>query len=814
MKRLNEVSPANELATVDSQFPAEIEGPYYDGYHDSQGSDGDGNIFRKLLRALVKHWPLILCINILATAAAIVYVAQKPDYYKATARVQVNAETNPAMAGRGNGGSIIVSNPVADPAYFTTQLQILEGPGLLRRVIKTLDLQNNQDFKNPQAKKNYSVWQNVQRMFGFAPRNQDSEDSPEAVKAPDILPLTADKSLDPDEETQAYAGWVNAVRSSLAITPVKDNRTSNRETRLIDIEFIHQDPATAAKVVNTIGDVYVLQNLELKVQSNASAGDFLQKRIAELQAEIRSGEERLMNYARNNQIISLDADQNTVVQRLTALNTQLGQAENDRINAQSAYQAALQNQMRSSQAAIGDAQTSGLETQLNTLRQKLAQLRTEYTEEWYEVVQTKKQIESVEAQLNASRQRVSGVQIAGIQEKLNDALSRERELRANFEQQRAEVIRQNEASINYKIIQQEIDTNKQLLDSLLQRSRENDVILNDTPNNVLVVDRAAVPGSPIGPERRKNVIMAFFLSLGAGIGIAFLLEWLNDTVHNSDEIERSLGLPVLTAIPEAAGSLRRRILPGRLSLLRRNGRQRDYSNSEEFAGPQFREAFLQLRTHLMLSTAGGPPRTILVTSGEEGEGKTVTAVNLAQSLIKGSEKVLVVDADLRCPRVHQLKGISNEQGLTTLLATKEMTDELLDQIIYKGSDGEPDFLTGGERTVNPANLLFSEEMKTLLSRLSGRYSHIVIDSPPVLYFADSTILSTMVDSVIIVVRDEVSLRQSVIKTKKILQNVGANVVGMVVNGIPLRRTNYSRYGYYESANEAAAATAGEVLKLS
>ena len=814
MKRLNDPRQGNELVPIENGYPAEYEGSLYEGYHDDAGSENYDNIAKRLIRAVRKHWMIIVALNVLATTATIVYVAQKPDYFKATARVQVNGEVNPALGGRNGTGSIIVSAPAADPAYFSTQLQILEGAGLLRRVVKSLDLANNQEFKNPGANKRYTLWQNIQRMFGISV-SAPQESADEELKAGNApLPLVTDKVDDPDHETELLAPWVGLIRSSLMVMPVKDNRTMNRETRLIDIEFTHQDPAIAAKIVNTIGDTYVLQNLENKVQSNASAGDFLQKRVAELQSGIRLGEERLINYARANQIISLDPSQNTVVQRLTTLNSQLGQAENDRINAQTAYQAALQNQMRAATAESKDAQTVALETKLNDLRQKLDQLKTEYTDEWYEVVQVKKQIQSVEAQLSQLRQRVSNVQIAGLREKLDETLARERELRANFDQQRAEVIRQNEASINYKIIQQEIDTNKLLLDSLLQRSRENDVILNDTPNNVLVADRAAIPSSPIGPERRKNVLFAFLLSLAAGIGLAFALEWLNDTVHNSDGIEQSLGMPLLTAVPVAANGFRKRLMPGRLMLGRKNGHNGDYAAFGEFSSPQFVEAFMQLRTHLMLSNAGGPPRSILVTSGEEGEGKTVTALNLARSLVRNDERVLLIDADLRCPRLHLVKELPNGAGLTTLLAAETVTDEMLETVIQRDTSCNVDYLTAGERSVNPANLLFSEEMKYILKRLSAKYSHVVIDSPPVLYFADSTILSTMVDSVIVVVRNDVSARQMVLKTKKLLQNVGANVVGMVVNGIPLRQTSYSRYQNYHAQDETAADSGGQVLKLS
>jgi capsular exopolysaccharide synthesis family protein len=428
----------------------------------------------------------------------------------------------------------------------------------------------------------------------------------------------------------------------------------------------------------------------------------------------------------------------------------------------------------------------------------------EYTDEWYEVVQTKKQIDGVEHQLAGLSKRASDVQLATLKEKLDEASGRERELRAKFEQQRGDVMKQNEASINYKIIQQEIDTNKGLLDGLLQRSRENDVILNDTPNNVLVADRAVIPTAPIGPERSKNVILAFLVSLASGCGIAFLLNWLDDSVHSNEQIERLLGLPVLALVPEAPSPLSRRLLPARFNFRPSNLRSGNNYDLAAFERPEYSEAYTQLRTHLMLSRAGGPPHTILVTSGEEREGKTLTALNLAMCLAETNDRILLIDADLRCPRVDIVKGISNHVGLTTLLTSQSVTDELLDSTIRKDAVTKLNILTAGERTVNPSNLLCSQEMRDLLAKLSTRFDHIIIDSPPTLYFADSTIISTLVDSVIIVVRDNASSRESVKKVQRMLHMVGAKIVGLVLNGVPRRRTDYGRYKYYSMDHEVSA----------
>ncbi len=791
--------------------PTELEAQYFmdaelaQDYYGTNPDGGEKQQLFKFIAGLRKHWLMILGISLLVTALVIIYEAQKPEFFKAETRVQINNEINPA-AGTGSGGSsIIVSNPVNDPAYFTTQLQILEGSGLLRRVVKSIDLEHNEAFFRPNRGQQFTVWQNVLRMFGMykPPANNSDKNTLDEKSPKNELTLKKDVSLDLDSEAEQLAPYVSNLKHRLNVAPVKDFRTVNRETRLIELQFTHNDPVVAAKVVNAIADAYVLQNLEQKVQNNAAAGDFLQKRVAELQSLIRSGEERLINYGKSNQILSLDSTQNTVVQRFSDLNSKLGQAENDRITAEAAYRSVLQNPTAGTTAESKDPRTAGLEAQLTTLRQKLEELKTEYTEEWGEVIQTRRQIASIEKEIQVTGRRALNTQVATLEQNFREAAARERELRSNFEKQRGEVVQQNEAAINYRIIQQDIDTNKTLLDGLLQRSRETDVILNNTPNNVRVVDRALVPRSPAGPERTKNIIIAFIASLGFGIGLSFLLNWLNDTISSTDDIESQISLPILGMIPATGSGLVKKLMPGRLMLNKSNSSGKNFYDLESFKKPAVAESYLQLRTHLLLSTAGGPPQTILVTSGQPGEGKTVTAINLAKSLAQTGAKVLIIDADLRYPRLHTINNINNSSGLSTLLTVKEIDQDVINQVIQNDIESNLDILTAGPNAPNPANILGSTEMCNLLADLKNRYSHIVIDSPPVLLFADSIILSSYVDAVTLVVRYNITSQKAVLLAKKKLQSVGAKLIGVIFNGIPLNNSSYHNYGYYQRTDTAS-----------
>lgn len=779
------------------------------GYYGDRPQGNEKQFFLTLLSTLVRYWAVILTLPLIVTALVIVYEAQKPEYYEAKVTVQINNEWNPA-SGAGQGGTVLL-NASTDPAYFSTQLQILEGSGLMRRVIKSMDLENNEAFLRSRRGSGRTAWQNVLRMIGLYRPPPESDVASQPVSGNKLILKGDSSEQDPDLEAEKLAPLVAFLKNNLDVSPLKDSRAGS--TRLVEVVFTHTDPVLASKIANSIAESYVIQNLEQKIQSNANAGDFLQKRVAELQSDIRLGEERLMNYSKSNQIVSLDGAQNTVVERLTALNTQLGLAENDRITAEAAYRAALQNPMINQTAESKDGRTVSLQAQLTTLRQQLEKLKTEFTEEWPAVIETRRQIASVEAELQTTRKLATDTQLAGLEQPYRQAVARERELRRNFEQQRGEVLTQNEAAINYRILQQENDTNKKLLDGLLQKSRETDVILNGTPNNVLISDRAMAPTVPAGPNRSRNVIVAFLVSLFAGVGLALILGWLNDSVRNHDDLEQQLGLPLLGRIPSALTGFKRRLLPSKLLLRRQNpSRKKDY-DLESFSKPMIQEAYHQLRASLLLSTPGGSPKTILVTSGGPSEGKTISALNLAKSLSQLGGRVLLIDADLRCPQLHFASDVNNSIGLTSLLTSKVITQEAIDGTLQAGRDNDLFVLTAGPQTPNPPNLLSSDEMRNLLKKLEHQFSHIVIDSPPVLYFADSIILSTYVDAVVLIARDSVTSKQILLKTRKVLQDVRARVIGVLLNDVPSQSYKYYMYDYYRRLELPEPEEGGGILNL-
>jgi polysaccharide biosynthesis transport protein len=774
------------------------------GYSMDAGPEAEAHL-RDYWRSIRNHLLLTVGITVLITTLVAVYMARKPDIFEARVRVQVDADTSPAL-GAFKGSPVIVNNSYEDASYLNTQIQILSSASLLSRVVKALDLEHNQGFLRPTGQTR-STWQSVLRMVGLSRNNP----APERIHVAERLTLSPARVLgtsgDDLDEVNRLAPHVEALQLLLEVQQVKD-------TRLIEIHFSHPDPQVAAKVVNTIADVFVLINLEKKTATSFTTGDFLQKRIAELQSDIRTAEEKLLNYAKSNQILTLDAAQNTVVDRLAGLNRQLLEAENERKVAEAAYRVSKEP---GAMDALVSAKTKESESKLAELNQKREQLLVDNTEEWPEVKDVEKQIAVLETQIKDSHVQAVLTESKILETHYHQALDRERSLRTSFDEQRGTTLTQNEAAINYRIIQQEIETNKGLLDGLLQRGKENDVSAAGTQNNIHVVDYAPTPKVAVGPRRLQVIAVALLLSITFGIGLALFLEYLDDTLDTPDDVEKALHLPALAVIPLVEGKMRR-LLPGRrgkknLSIGNGNGNGNGHGNghanslvllSSLEGKSSLAESYRQLRTSVLLSKAGRAPKTILITSSLPGEGKTTTAINMAVSLAQTAAKVLIVDADMRRPRMHTTFNLSNKTGLSTILSN-ELTEQEMLNLVQQETESGLYVLACGPMPPNPAELLGSEQMRRLLTFLEQTFTHIIIDSPPVASFTDGVLIGALVDGVLLVVHAGKSSRDIARRGKQILADVGAKIIGVVLNKATLRPHDYyyyqSYYGssYYKSA---------------
>ncbi len=763
----------------------------------------EGVRLRDVWIAISKRRWLIVFIVLLITATTAVMLARKPDIYLAESEVQVDTESPASGLTSGKGNAIIVDT-FQDPSYFNTELQIISKPGLLRRVVKTLDLENNQDFLRAQA--GDTAWQRLMRTFGLGSKSAtqipgQKADNGKLLVVKDVASPSSSSDL---AEATRLEPYVSSIQAGLKVEPVKEERLQFSGTRLISIKFNHASPLVAAKVANAIADTFVLSNLEQKTKFTSTTGDFLQQRIAELQSQIRNDEERLINYAKGHEILSLDAAQNTVVDRLAGLNKQLLEAENERKMAEAAYRVNKEPGAADVLAASGarEGGAKELETQLATLKQKREQLLSENTEEWPEVKEVEKQISLVEKQINDANTKVVSTQSKALEMRYHEALGREQALRTAFDEQRGATRSQNEAAINYHIIQQEIETNKGLLDGLLQRAKENDVILAGTPNNLHVTDYAIPPRTPIGPNRLQGILLAFIFSFGFGVCLAVMLEYLDDSVRSTEDVSKVLRLPTLATIPAfKKGSAPQRLLSSQSTFLLqpRNGNRNGNGNAALLLDLDKRsplaEAYRRLRTSVLLSSPGHAPRTLVVTSCVPSEGKSTTAINLAVSLAQTGARVLVIDGDMRRPTIHSAFGIENLSGLSNILSNEISNVETL-ALVQKEKVSGLYLLTSGPIPPNPAELVGSEQMRKLLVELGSNFDHIVIDTPPIAAFTDGVLLAAIADGVILVIHANECSRKVIQRSQQALLEVRARVLGVVLNRVHIHSSDYNDYYYH------------------
>jgi succinoglycan biosynthesis transport protein ExoP len=743
---------------------------------------------RDYWRTIRKRLWLIAVLAIIVSTIAAMRQADQPDIYQARSRVQVDTETYSPALGASKGSSFYVDNSYMDPEYFNTQVQIVTSPTLLRRVAKTLDLEHNRTFLDPRVE-NRSTWQSLLRMAGFRqPIKEQPKSTNRILKEGATIATSVDFSAEDPGEIERLAPYVDTLAGMLDVSQVK-------KTRLIDIRASHTDPAVATKVVNTTADAFALWNLEMKTKTNSVAGAYMQKRIAELQSQIRNGEEQLVNYAQSHEILSLDASQNTVVERLAGLNKELLVAENERNLAEAAYRTTrLMPGAAEANAEVSDKQIADFKSKLAELKQKRSQLALTDTDESPEVQDVAQQIAVIEQQLQETRGNAKTTLTVNLESNYRKALAREKTLRESFTKQRGETVAQNQAAINYNILKQEIETNKGLLDGLMQRSKENDVSMAGTPNNIHVVDYGAIPQGPIGPRRSQAVMFALVLALAFGVALSLFLEYLDDTIKSPNDIESGLRLPALAVIP-IAGKLGKRLSPITSVLHRGNANGRGPELLINTDGPsQQAEAYKHLRTSLLLSTPGRAPKTLLVTSSVPAEGKTTTVVNTATVLAQTGAKVLVIDADMRRPRLHHVFGLSNTAGLSAILSSEITEAETLAKI-NQYQDTNIYLLSSGAIPPNPAELLGSTQMKGLLDLAGDFFQYIVIDSPPIASFTDGVLISSLVDGVLLVVHGGKTSRQVVKRTRQMLQEIGAKIIGVVLNKAEIHSSDYYYYHY-------------------
>ncbi len=636
---------------------------------------------------------------------------------------------------------------------YNTQYRILRGRDLTRRVIKKLNLASVPEFNGTAvpATTPATLVRDFEKKIGGLFRGS----TPEAAEAP-----RADES--PDESS-----LISAFVSRVEVNPI-------RGSRLVFVSFTAMDARFAADAVNALVDEYVEQNLQVRVQSSQNMLEWLANEIQKQQAKVQQSEQALSDYRDRQNALSLDDKQNIVTQRLTQLNDALIAAKTKKVQREALY-----NQVRAmSTTTTPDAipaiaqnpQIAALKNQIADLQQQRVTLAEKYGEKWPAVQAVNAKLVEAHTQLEAETARA----MQSIKNDYDTAVLEERTLSANLDAAKGDAQELSRKSVGYNVMEREAKSNRQVYESLLAREKELSVASNSRANNVRVIDRAEIPKAPITPGGRRTWLLSLAVGLALAIGVAFGLDYMNDTIKTPEDVSHRLKLPFLGLVPAVRGD-KHPVL------------------TSSHVPHDFGEAFRSLRTSLMSRYPGEGTKIIIVTSAQPLEGKTTTAANIAMALAYGGSRVLLVDADMRRPGLHRPLRLTNERGLSQVLIGQARVRDVIQRTV------DPNLLaiTAGKTPPNPSELLASERMKTLLANLShGPFDWIVIDTPPVLAVTDAVILAPAVSGVTFVVGAEMTRRRLAERALETITGSHPKMTAVVLNKVDFARNKYYYSRYY------------------
>jgi len=706
---------------------------------------------REYMRVLIKRkWMVIAVVAGIFMVVAVASLRQTP-IYEAAGQIVVN-KADPNLI------TFKDSQPVLDyydQSDLDTEVRILQSDLMALQVIRQLDLDKRPEFG------------------GHSDQKQQN--------------LVADPLQTDSNRTSALLA---SFRSNLHVTLIPN-------TRIIEIQYNSTDPQLAASAVNTLAATYVEQNFKTKFESTMQASDWLSKQLVDLQMKVETSQEKLVRYQKEHEILGTDEKQNIITEKLAELNREMTMAESDRMQKEAVYRQTQSNDPDAIAAAIvsetgggGNGATSGLLDKLREqqagLRIQIADLSTQLGPSYPKVAQLNNQLKEIDHQLQSETNKA----VDHLKGQYLGALQRENMLRDAFDKQKQEANKLNESAIEYSILKRDLDSNRTLYEGLLEKLKEAGVTAGLRSNNFRIIDAARVPTAPSEPNIPRNLAFALVLGVISAVGLAFILENMDNTVRTPEQAQALSALPSLGMIPLGSKSGNYGAAGKRLALTA--SREVVETVAQIRPQSQMAESYRALRTSLLLSNLGAPPKVIMVTSARPQEGKTTTSINTAIVLAQKGVRVLLIDADLRRPSIHKALGMGPHSGLSNVLtgsATMEQTittSPVLPNLFI---------MPAGTPPPNPAELLASSNMRDLIAELRDLYDHIVIDTPPTLSVTDAVVLSPRADATILVIRSGHTTKQALRRARDILMQVNAHVAGVLLNAVDLTSPDY--YYYYE-----------------
>ena len=627
-----------------------------------------------------------------------------------------------------------------DPEFYETQYQLIKSTSVAQKVVKMLSLENIYDsyFKG--------------------------------------------KKISPSGGRTKADVLADIISGGIIISPVKNSK-------IVNISFVSSNPEFATLVANSVATAYIEELLDMRMSSSRYSLEWMAKKAEEEKTKLEKSEMALQEYTKENNIVTLQDKATLTPERLSEVNTQLTRAETRRKEIESLYRAA--NKVS---ANLKDAETipviasdptiQSLRSQIIKAEQNMEELSKKYGRKHPPMIKAEEDLKILQQKRDQEIKRVIG----SIKNEYEIAKSNEAGLRGMLSSTKAEAINLNEKFIQYGVLTREVETNRQLYDALIKRMKEQSVTEEIRTVNVWVVEKAEKPTSPVKPRKSLNILLGLIVGLFGGIGLAFFIDYLDNTIKSPDEIEAKLHVPLLGIVPlleSKEEGIEEIILKEPQSL--------------------YAESYKTIRTAILLSSASKPPQNIHITSMGPDEGKTVTSVNLATTIARSGYSVLLVDSDLRRPRIHSIFRLNNLSGLSTYLAGATFDIET----VFKRPLTNLSIIPAGPIPPNPSELLGSQRMHELMRVLNEQFDVIIWDSPPLMTVTDSLILSKILDGTILVIKAGKTTYEMVDRGLKVLKgrresDMESHILGVVLNGFDIRKSDqyyYQYYNYYPAAEE-------------
>lgn len=648
----------------------------------------------------------------------------------------------------------------ADPEiYMQTQLRIMRGRDLAARVAAKLEMARIAEFNGQGPKptqlavaialvKYYAVW--PYRLI-----TSTTSEPPPPLAGLDV----ADTSSYPE-----------ALLARQGVTQI-------RGSQLVDLTFNAADPAFAARAANAFADEFVSSNLAYKVSTIEKSADWLTGEVQKQAALVKQSEMALAQYKESEDAGSLDSNQNIILARLTQSNEAVTKARLERIQKEGLWRQ-LQDagtDVDSISSVLNNTYIQSLRASVNTLQQERARASERYGEKHPDYQKAVTALANAERTLDGDIRKA----VQNAKNEFDAAVTQERELQRQLNESKVAATELGRKGVNYAVLSREAESNRTVYNQLLTREKELRVVANSRTNNVRVVDRAEIPTVPFAPNHRRDWVYAIALGLALGLGIAFGIDYLDDTVKTPDDITRRLRLKFLGLVPIVGGE-RHPLISGPVP-------------------HDFGEAYRAIRTSLAAQFTHDGPRVVAVASSQPLEGKTTTAVNIAMALAVGGARVLLIDADMRRPSVHKALRMTNDRGLSQLLAGQARMRE----VVQRTHDPNLLTITAGRTPANPSELLASDRMRALLTGLeTGPFDWIIIDTPPVLAVTDAVILAPLVGAVAFVIGAEMTRWRLAERAVETLLGSNPRQVLAVLNKVNFGRNKYyySRYHGHQYKN--------------